>query len=1207
MPGSSPKRLRTIAFLISDFQAPMARLFWRGACEAAAEREIRLVGLVASFLEPPGFRTHAETFHHLVDPAQVDGIILWSSPLLLSAGGASMEQILQPYRALPTVVFGQGAPADAIVLVNDDYRGMSAAVRHLVDHHQRRRVAFIRGPDHVHVGAAARYQAYADVLTDHGIALDPALIVPDGPGSWDHSTGAAGVTLLIERRGVSFDALVCCNDYIALGALKELQARGISVPGQVALIGYDNEYEGRGVHPQLTSIDINVLGLGRRAVDLLVAKLDGVKIEHELYVENRLVLRESCGCMPHGVSAGADDGRAERGADARGWRERITQALAAAPTRPVDRAAALIAGEILDARDGGEGRILAAIGLVRQHGDVSLDELQQRLRDLKPLAAAHGGDADDLRLETLWGAAQRMVADAIQVEYRHQIWKLQAQPYQLYQTLGSLAIGFDTATLTRTLGAGLRRLGIAGCSIFLFEGVLDVEAASYQPRWSRCIFSLDARGIADLPAEGRRVLTQSIIPNEIPDGDRSGATLAELLFFEDRQIGVALLGDGAASLATYDLLRMQISSALEGERLVRHQNRRAQQLEQVAGISQAISAILAPEALPQRIVELMRDGFGFDAVGVLLLDRGGRELHLEAEVGALVRRAAAVALDHPDDAAARCARSGRPEESRVPQGEGLPDAIAQLHLPLVAGGQLLGVICIQSARPGGFSLDDVHIQSALAQQTAVSLQNARLYQRLADQTRVAELAREEAELLNRTKGRFLANISHELRTPLGAILSYVQLLSSQAPPERMGQQIHIIEQTGQHLMGLIEQLLDLARIESGRLELHPTTTPLHQFLDGMLGIMRARAALKQIALQVVAEEGLPPVVHVDEVRLRQVLLNLLSNAIKFTDIGHVILRVSLAEPLVERASAALLRFEVADTGVGMTPEQRAQIFHPFTQTGDVARRYAGTGLGLAISRELVHLMGGVLQVSSTAGYGSVFWFDLRLPLAEAAAETPRVPVGYRGPQRRVLVVDEPPGAQAILCSMLIALGFLVDTVRAQDAVARAGADGPDLIVLGSRSAQPGADAVRDQLRATPRLRDIPVIIMAAGRRADHHAAAAGAQRVLVAPVQHAELIGALEALLSVEWVMDAVPLAPDVGAAPPMVMPPASELRTLRDLGLMGDVVALLREAARIAELDERYRPFALQVQLLTRSFNDTALLRILEQALNDPDGAPGA
>lgn len=255
-----------------------------------------------------------------------------------------------------------------------------------------------------------------------------------------------------------------------------------------------------------------------------------------------------------------------------------------------------------------------------------------------------------------------------------------------------------------------------------------------------------------------------------------------------------------------------------------------------------------------------------------------------------------------------------------------------------------------------------------------------------------EAALAEAERLAKLRSDFLAQMSHELRTPLSGILGFADLLETEAPlNERQERCVRIIRQSGQHLLNLINDLLDMSRIDAGRLDLTPMPVQLADYLREVGEIVAVKAEQKALSLALVLAPDLPPAVRVDDLRLRQVLLNLLSNAVKFTDAGQVSLRVGLAPGRASRQDVRL-RFEVQDSGIGMSASQLSKLFQPFEQVGEGTRRHGGAGLGLAISQQIVRLMGGDIQVESQPGMGSRFWFELDVALCEpprAPAASPR--------------------------------------------------------------------------------------------------------------------------------------------------------------------------------------------------------------------------
>jgi signal transduction histidine kinase/CheY-like chemotaxis protein len=402
-------------------------------------------------------------------------------------------------------------------------------------------------------------------------------------------------------------------------------------------------------------------------------------------------------------------------------------------------------------------------------------------------------------------------------------------------------------------------------------------------------------------------------------------------------------------------------------------------------------------------------------------------------------------------------------------------------------------------------------------------------------------ARDAAEAARETQAVFLANISHELRTPLNGILGFAQMLRrDEAQTERLARGLSIIEESGQHLLILIDDILDLARIEKAQFELHPIDVELPVFLQVVCDIVRVRAEDKRLRFVFEAAGDLPAAILVDAKRLRQVLLNLLSNAIKFTDAGQVTLRVRAVPPEPGRPTGGL-RFEVEDKGIGMNEAQLERLFQPFTQVADIQRRQGGAGLGLAISRQLVRLMGGDIQVRSREGQGSVFSFEIEAPVPQArrvrttADDTGASAGGHRtrpDPRAvlsgaRMLVVEDNAINRELVTEVLGAAGVLVSVAcDGQEALDMLDRHRFDAVLMDCLMPVMDGYAATRALRQRPELRALPVIALTANAMVGDRdkALAAGMSDHIAKPLKVDELFATLA-----RWIR---PGGASVGAEP---------------------------------------------------------------------------
>jgi CheY-like chemotaxis protein len=420
--------------------------------------------------------------------------------------------------------------------------------------------------------------------------------------------------------------------------------------------------------------------------------------------------------------------------------------------------------------------------------------------------------------------------------------------------------------------------------------------------------------------------------------------------------------------------------------------------------------------------------------------------------------------------------------------------------------------------------------------------------------------------------------------------------------------LKIIDESGQHLLTLINDILDLARIEASKVELYPTEIKLPAFLRMVCDIVCVKAEEKSLLFVYETAPDLPDYVCVDEKRLRQVLLNLLSNAVKFTDTGQVTLRVvRLQSQAVGAAAGAMarLRFEVEDNGIGMSEAQLARLFHPFEQLAEVKRREGGTGLGLAISRQLVRLMGGDIEVCSRPSEGSVFSFDLEVPAADAQAQSPPArgtPIGYEGKRRKILVVDNVPQNLTMLLDSLGTLGFeMADASNGEEALEVAVQFRPDLIAMDlMMSVMDGFEAMR-RLRLMPEFAHVPIIATSASatHKVQARCRAAGASAFIPKPIEQDLLLKTIERLMDLTWISEEskAQSTEAVGAGDRnLVCPPPEEMMVLRQLARTGDMRAICEQANYLKGLDARFAPFATRLSTLAARYQSKAIVAFVEE-----------
>jgi len=629
----------TIGFLTAS-RDQFFHLMWCGIADVAREQNVNAISFVGQYVrDPEGFKAQANILYDLVDAERLDGLVIWSLVCNLLDPDEN-RQFYERYRSLPMVSIAR--PMEGVTnILADNYGGMREAIVHLIEVHGCRRIAYVKGLPNFQEHDD-RYQAYVDVLAEYGLPFDPARVaVPRDTAEMEQPDwGQVALRRLLDEQKADFDALVTNDDRFAHGLLPELQARGVRVPDDIALVSFDDTEGSDCLTPPLTTVPFPMYELGRQAAETLLAQLEGQKVLEQVQVPARLVVRQSCGCLDPKVTQ-VVAGPVERTKTAEplevslagqresivaemiraaenaavgvtpGWAGQLLDGLVAALTTPE---AGKASARFLSTLDEILRRLLAAGGDIEVWPQV-LSALRRQL--LPYLSVDEAGTSSRCRAEDLWLQAQMMIGEVRQRAQAYRDLRAERRRRILNEIGIALATNYDLDDLADILARELPRLGISRGYLSLYENPQPYRYPQPAPEYSRLVLAYDQENPAgssrvELEAGGRRFPSRQLVPPEILPQQGPYNLMVQALYFQNEQIGFAVFDPGPDDGEIYALLRAQISSALKGASLLREAQQARQAAEKADRIKTRLLANVSHELRTPLNIIL---GYSRDAMG----------------------------------------------------------------------------------------------------------------------------------------------------------------------------------------------------------------------------------------------------------------------------------------------------------------------------------------------------------------------------------------------------------------------------------------------------------------------------------------------------------------------------------------------------------------------------------------------------------------
>jgi GAF domain-containing protein/DNA-binding LacI/PurR family transcriptional regulator/two-component sensor histidine kinase len=672
-----PQKRLTIGYL-SHWIGPGHRTMWPGVHDTVCKHDVNLICFPVGQLRVPHQFEQRRVIYDLITAETLDGLILRSEALAAHISSKEFEAIYKRYSSIPMVSIARALPGIPSILV-DNVQGMRSLITHLIETHGYRRIAFIRGPE-THREAERRYQTYVKVLSEYDLPFDPNLVVA---GDFTEHIGAEAARLLLDQRnllpGKDFEAIVAANDSMALGVLEVLQTRGIRVPGDVALAGFDDKETSRYTIPSLTTVRNPFYKIGVEATETLLAQIDGRHVPKRTVLSLDLIVRQSCGCSPPVIARAAEPvmhlspEKSGGQASLSTQREDILSKLAQSIDIPADIewTKRLLDTFIAEVEKEGDAFLSTLEDVLRQAAiaDVDVFAWQDALSTLRRHTLLYLDCDAASHAEAILDQARILVGDIARRQEGHRSVLANLRAQELQRLNFALTTDFDLNELLEVVTREILKIGILNCYISLFENPRKPAEQS------RLIMALNGGKRVELEPGGRLFPSCQLVPDGLLSPGRRYCLVLEPLYFHDHRLGFALFAAKPSQGEACDVLQSQISSALQGvlllearakaegalekayaevevqvkertaelereiserEQIEAEEKRRSIHLQMATEVSRAASSILDMDELVQQVVDLVRERLGLYYVGLFLVDQTGewvRDGAADAEPG----------------------------------------------------------------------------------------------------------------------------------------------------------------------------------------------------------------------------------------------------------------------------------------------------------------------------------------------------------------------------------------------------------------------------------------------------------------------------------------------------------------------------------------------------------------------------------------------
>ncbi|RPJ09539.1 MAG: PAS domain S-box protein [Spirochaetaceae bacterium] len=945
---NNSRKRPTIGYLALRIGDNVGQSLWNGVADAAKARGVNLICFAGNRLRDPYGRTSpANTIYNLASAGLLDGLVTWASAVGADITDKEIIRFHRRYHPLPLVSIGQTVDGASMVVV-ENYHGIFNCVSHLIEKHGRRKIAFIRGTINHHY-SEERYRGYADALAKYGINIDPYLVTPYG--DFIPATGIAAIRLFLDERklvpGIDIDSVVAASDIFALAVIEELSRRNINIPGDIAVVGFNDAAESRFGKVPLTTVRPSFYETGYRAVESLIDFIDGKSVPKEIILPSQVIIRRSCGCSSFSLEQVTLKTDAEKsglyGEDKPSienifkFREQIIREMmkvSVAKNVGVTAAECLFDSFVRDLEKKSEGVFIDELNrLLQEYENItsisessSFVSIQNMISVLRrwflPILDAHNKD----RAENIWQQSRVIVAEAMELVQASLLFQAKHRAVVLREVGQALLTTFDIRSLMGVFEKGLPRLDIPSVFLSLYEDPGKPEDKA------RLMLAYNEKGRVEAGTGGILFDSTQLVPEGMWP-DRRYSYVALPLHFQDIQLGFILCEAGPREGEVYETLRVQLSNVLQGYFLVQKVEERSAQLRRQQYILDTFMQNI-PDCIYFKDLESR-----FTGVNPALARRFGfrdpKELIGKTDFDFFPALQARKKFEHEQE----IMRTGKPLLNfEEPYGTGNWEITTKMPLRDEKD-RIIGTF--------GISHDITEMKNAQAE--------------LMRQERLAVL------------GQLTATVAHEIRNPLSTVRTSVFAIGRALDLNEIGRVRKSLEMAERNVLRcdhIITELLDYTRDRAPDRGL--------QMLDPWLGTVMDELVIPR-EINCVRELNCRAAIVMDKESLRRVVINVVNNAIEAirekSPPGESGSKESSSETgqisVNTRSTSSRAEIIIKDSGCGIPELAAGNLFKPLFSTKNF-----GLGLGLAIVKKIMEQHDGGVEIKSRVGEGTsvILWF-----------------------------------------------------------------------------------------------------------------------------------------------------------------------------------------------------------------------------------------